>query len=377
MSDADVIIIGAGVAGASLAWQLARTHRVLILDQESTPSHHSTGRSAAIQTVYAGTPLISAASLQSRAFLSKPPAGFTEAPILSPRGVLRLSDDAGMAGLEASFALASAKGRPVELLRRAQMLERGYPIAGKVTLGLSDSEPSDIDVDALHQGFLRGAMRQGAVLRLNHRVTAMHRRAGVWHVRAGAETVTAAVVANASGAFSDAVAGMAGAMPLTITPKKRTIAVVPIPEGMEAHGWPLMADAAFSFYMKPERTGLLVSPSDAEPHEAAEAFADEMDVAIAIDRMQKWLDLPVRRVSHSWAGLRSFSEDDDPLIGFDTQAEGFFWCAGQGGFGVQSSPALSEVAACILRGEAVPAMLEAAGLTAQGLSQTRLEKSLT
>jgi len=138
-----------------------------------------------------------------------------------------------------------------------------------------------------------------------------------------------------------------------------------------------MADAAFSFYMKPERTGLLVSPSDAEPHEAAEAFADEMDVAIAIDRMQKWLDLPVRRVSHSWAGLRCFSEDDDPLIGFDTQAEGFFWCAGQGGFGVQSSPALSEVAACILRGEAVPAMLEAAGLTAQGLSQTRLEKSLT
>ena len=377
VTDADILIIGAGISGAALAWQLAGARRVVVLEGERTPSHHSTGRSAAMQTVYAGKPMIQAASRASEAFLAQPPEGFADVPLLTPRGVLRLADAAGRAALAAAHDAALAQGRPVTLLTRAQMLARGYPVAERVVLGLLDAAPSDIDVDALHQGFLRGAQRKGAQIRLGQKVTGMKRAHGRWWIMAGQEALTADVVVNAAGAFSDEVAAMAGAEPIRVTPKRRTIAVVPTPEGMPAADWPLMADADFSFYMKPEASGLLVSPSDAEPQAAGDAHPEELDVAIAIDRMQQWLDIPVRRVSHSWAGLRSFAEDEDPLIGFDSRAEGFFWYAGQGGFGVQSAPALSCAAAHILLGKALPEHLRRAGLSPERLCPDRLIKEVT
>ncbi|WP_028956562.1 FAD-binding oxidoreductase [Sulfitobacter sp. 20_GPM-1509m] len=377
MSQPDVIIIGAGIAGASLAWQLAGSCNVLLLEQEDSPSHHSTGRSAAIMTPYAGAELMQAASLASRAFLAAPPEGFSEAPLLSRRGVLRLTDEAGAGSLTRVCHSGQSQGRPLRLLDRAELLAQGLPLMAKAVMGLWDDEPCDIDVDALHQGFLRGAQRRGARMLTRHAVTAMSRRGGVWQVESPAGTFEAPLVVNAAGAFASRIGKLAGALPLTIHPKRRTIAVVPVPTGSDMAHWPLIADTEVSFYIKPEGKTLMVCPSDETPAEAGEVFPEELDIAIAIDRMQQWLDIPVQRVQHSWAGLRSFFDDKDPVAGFDPLAEGLFWYAGQGGFGVQSAPALSRAAAAILLGQPVPQTLGDAGLTHARLSPQRLEPAFT
>lgn len=377
MSQADVIIIGAGIAGASLAWQLAGSCNVLLLEQEDSPSHHSTGRSAAIMTPYAGAELMQAASLASRAFLAAPPEGFSKAPLLSRRGVLRLTDEAGAGSLVRVCHSGQSQGRPLRLLDRAELLAQGLPLTAKAVMGLWDDEPCDIDVDALHQGFLRGAQRRGARMLTRHAVTAMTRRGGVWKVETPAGTFDAPLVVNAAGAFASRIGKLAGALPLTIHPKRRTIAVVPVPTGSDMAHWPLIADTEVSFYIKPEGKTLMVCPSDETPAEAGDVFPEELDIAIAIDRMQQWLDIPVQRVQHSWAGLRSFFDDKDPVAGFDPLAEGLFWYAGQGGFGVQSAPALSRAAAAILLGQPVPQTLGDAGLTHTRLSPQRLEPAFT
>ncbi|MBM1814815.1 NAD(P)/FAD-dependent oxidoreductase [Pseudosulfitobacter pseudonitzschiae] len=377
MNQPDVIIIGAGIAGASLAWQLAGSCKVLMLEQEDSPSHHSTGRSAAIMTPYAGADLIQAASLASRAFLAAPPDGFSDAPLLSKRGVLRLTDDAGAGALARVHRTGLGQQRPLRLLDRGQLLARGLPLTSKAVMGLWDDEPCDIDVDALHQGFLRGAGRQGARLLTKHPVLALTHRTGVWHVETPAGTFQAPIVVNAAGAFASHIAALAGAVPLAIHPKRRTIAVVPVPAGCDMAHWPLIADADASFYIKPEGKTLMVCPSDETPAAPGEVYPEELDIAIAIDRMQQWLDIPVQRVQHSWAGLRSFFDDKDPVAGFDPLAEGLFWYAGQGGFGVQSAPALSRAAAAILLGQPVPQTLGDAGLTPDRLSPQRLEPAFT
>lgn len=377
MSQPDVIIIGAGIAGASLAWQLAGSCNVLLLEQEDSPSHHSTGRSAAIMTPYAGAELMQAASLASRAFLASPPDGFSDAPLLSKRGVLRLTDEAGTGSLARVCHSGQSQGRPLRLLDRAELLALGLPLTAKAVMGLWDDEPCDIDVDALHQGFLRGAQRRGARMLTRHAVTAMTRRGGVWKVETPAGTFDAPLVVNAAGAFASRIGKLAGALPLTIHPKRRTIAVVPVPTGSDMAHWPLIADTEVSFYIKPEGKTLMVCPSDETPAEAGDVFPEELDIAIAIDRMQQWLDIPVQRVQHSWAGLRSFFDDKDPVAGFDPLAEGLFWYAGQGGFGVQSAPALSRAAAAILLGQPVPQTLGDAGLTHARLSPQRLEPAFT
>lgn len=367
---ADVVIIGAGIAGASLAWQLRGGRRVVLLEAEDSPSHHATGRSAAIMTPHAGAPLIRAASLASRGFLTKPPEGFCDVPLTSARGVLRLADESGREALALALAEGLALGRPLRMLSRPELAEMGLPVTAGVVCGLHDTEPRDIDVDALHRAFLRGS---GADLRLRASVTGLDRSRDVWRVQTPQGTLEAPVVVNAAGAFADRVAVMAGLRPRGLEPRKRTIAHFDLP-GIGTRHWPLIADPEVSFYVKPEGRGILLSPSDATPAEPGEIWPDNMDIAIAVDRMQRWLDLDPRRPSASWAGLRSSMPDDDPVAGWDPEAPGFFWFAGQGGFGIQSSPALSRAAAAILCGDPIPGGLASAGLTATPLSPARLDK---
>ena len=366
---ADIIIIGAGIAGASLAWQLRGSGRVVLLEAEDTPAHHSTGRSAAVMTPYAGAPLTRAASLASRGFLNHPPEGFCDVPLTAPRGVLRLADAAGRERLEAALDEGLSQGRTLRLMDGSEIAAMGLPINGRVALGLHDGEPRDIDVDALHRAYLRGS---DADLRLQSRVRDIRRAGSDWVVDTSRERLTAPIVVNAAGAFADEVAQLAGLRPRGLTPCKRTIAHFECP-GLSTGGWPLIADPDFSFYVKPESTGILVSPSDKTPAPPGEVWADDLDIAVAVDRMQGWLDLNLRRPRASWAGLRSFFPDQDPLAGYDPEAEGFFWYAGQGGFGIQSSPALSRAAAAILRGDPVPEDLAQAGLTRDNLSPSRLD----
>lgn len=366
---ADILIIGAGIAGASLAWQLRGSGRVVLLEAEDTPAHHSTGRSAAVMTPYAGAPLTRAASLASRGFLNHPPEGFCDVPLTAPRGVLRLADAAGRERLEAALDEGLPQGRTLRLMDRSEIAAMGLPITGRVALGLHDREPRDIDVDALHRAYLRGS---DADLRLQSRVRDIRRAGSDWVVDTSRERLTAPIVVNAAGAFADEVAQLAGLRSRGLTPCKRTIAHFECP-GLSTCGWPLIADPDFSFYVKPEATGILVSPSDTTPAPPGEVWADDLDIAVAVDRMHGWLDLNLRRPRASWAGLRSFFPDQDPLAGYDPEAEGFFWYAGQGGFGIQSSPALSRAAAAILRGDPVPEDLAQAGLTRDNLSPSRLD----
>ena len=368
---ADVIIIGAGIAGASLAWQLRGTRRVVLLEAENNPSHHSTGRSAAMMTPYAGAPLIRAASVASRAFLLAPSDGFSDASLTTPRGVLRLAGEAELAALDAAHDDGIAEGRPFKRMTRADLMAMGLPITDRVVRGLLDTEPRDIDVDALHRGFLKGA---GAELWLKAPAVSMSRTSSDWVVETPKGAVTAPVVVNAAGAFADRVAGLAGVTPRGLIPCKRTIAHFDLPSHRTGQ-WPLIADPTFSFYAKPEATGLLVSPSDASPVDPGEVWPDEMDIAVAVDRMQGWLDITVRRPSAAWSGLRSFFADEDPVAGFDPEVPGFFWYAGQGGYGIQSSPALSRVAAAILCDAPIPTDLSDAGLTRDALSPARLSQS--
>ncbi|WP_171054171.1 NAD(P)/FAD-dependent oxidoreductase [Arenibacterium halophilum] len=369
---ADIIVIGGGIAGASLAWQLRGTHRVVILESENSPSHHATGRSAALMTPYAGAPMIRAASLASRSFLLSPPNGFSPVPLTSSRGVLRLAAEDGRDTLVAALKEGLEIGRPLSMLGRDDLLAMGLPISERVTCGLLDTEAQDIDVDALHRSYLKGSQ---ADLRLNAPVQKIRRSGPDWIVETPQGAITAPVVVNAAGAFADRVAQLAGLAPIGLTPCKRTIAHFDIP-GHQTAQWPLLADPQFSFYVKPEATGILLSPSDATPSDPGEVWPDDMDIAIAVDRMQDWLKLTVRRPKASWSGLRSFFPDEDPVAGFDAEADGFFWYAGQGGYGIQSSPALSRVAAAILRNDTIPPDLTAAGLTGAALSPSRFSEQL-
>ena len=237
--------------------------------------------------------------------------------------------------------------------------------------GIFDPDARMIDVDALLQAFLRGARRAGAELRTGAEVTGMAREAGGWRAETAAGPVFAPVVVNAAGAWAGVVATMAGACPIAVEPKRRTGVIVDPPAGVEVAGWPLVLDARETFYFKPDAGKLMLSPADETPSEPMDAFADELDVAVAIDRVQAVADLPVRRVSHSWAGLRTFSPDRTPIVGFDAVATGFFWLAGQGGYGLQTSAAMGELAASLIRGEGLPANLAAEGVELAALDPGR------
>jgi len=247
------------------------------------------------------------------------------------------------------------------------LLRDGY-VAGAAF----DSDATDIEVEALHQGFLRGGRAAGAILITRSWVTEPQRRNGVWNIElTDGQVVSAPVLVNAAGAWADTVAERCGAQKLGLQPLRRTALLVDVPAGVDITDWPAVIDAEEMFYFKPEAGKLLLSPADETPDVPRDAYPDDLDVAIAVDRVQGALDLEVNRVSHSWAGLRTFSPDRAPVVGFDARVEGFFWCAGQGGYGIQTAPAMSRTAAALARRENMPADVVAEGLTAAGLSPLR------
>jgi D-arginine dehydrogenase len=250
---------------------------------------------------------------------------------------------------------------------RVSLLRDGY-VAGAAF----DSDASDIEVEALHQGFLRGGRAAGAVLITRSWVTEPRRRNGVWHIElTDGQVVSAPVLVNAAGAWADTVAERCGARKLGLQPLRRTALLVDVPATVDITDWPAVIDADEMFYFKPEAGKLLLSPADETPDVPRDAYPDDLDVAIAVDRVQGALDLEVNRVSHSWAGLRTFSPDRAPVVGFDARVEGFFWCAGQGGYGIQTAPAMSRTAAALARRENMPTDVVEEGLTAADLSPLR------
>jgi D-arginine dehydrogenase len=360
--DCDVAVIGAGIAGASAAAHLAETHKVVVLEMEERPGYHSTGRSAAMfEPNYGPAPI--------RALTRAARAAFAEMGAFTPRETIFFMMEGQQEAFEA--LMAAQVGMHEIAVAEAQ---RKYPLlrAGNLKGAILDPGTADMDVDLIHQHYLRKFRSHGGKVLANHGVTALERQSGKWRIAAGGETFVVNSVVNAAGAWGDRVAALAGAKPVGLQPKRRSMAVVPMPEGHDLSDWPMIGDVGETWYSKAQSGKLLVSPADATPVDPHDAFADDMALAEGIDRFQQAVTFEVTRVEHSWGGLRSFVADGDPVAGFDPDAEGFFWLVGQGGYGIQTSPALSRVAAALVRGEDVPADIAGEGFEAASLSPARL-----
>ncbi len=346
----DILVIGAGIAGATCAAHLSAERRVALVEAEEAAGYHSTGRSAALWLQNYGPPDVRALTGAGRGFFLAPPEGFAEHPLMSPRNVLFVAPAEQVADLDEMLAegiglreISVAEARAMAPALRADYL-------AKVAI---EDIAFDIDVAALHQGFLRQAKSRGAQLALRSRAGRIERKAGLWHVEVtGGAVFSAPIVVNAAGSWGDEVGQIAGLSPLGLQPKRRTGVIID-PQPWDVTGWPMIGDAAGTWYARPEqRTKMMVSPADETPMHPHDVQPDELDVAIAIDRMQQGLDINVRRVDRSWAGLRSFLPDGSLGIGWDKHAEGFFWCIGQGGYGIQTSPAAGRLVADLIAGRA-------------------------
>jgi D-arginine dehydrogenase len=369
----DFLVIGSGIAAASIGYWLAPHGRVTLLARESQPGYHSTGRSAALFMASYGTPQVRALTLASRAFLEQPPDAFADAPILSPRGALVVATPQQAELLDAHVVLLRAMSPQSRRLSRGQTLAMVPVLRGEFLLGGAyEPDASDIDVHALHQGYLTGVRRQGGVLVCDAEVGNRSGPRGDWQVHAGGREYTAPVLINAAGAWCDHVARMAGVRPIGLVPKRRSAFIFAPPPGVAVAGWPGVIGADESWYLKPDAGLLLGSPANADPVEAQDVMPEEMDIAQGIDRIQTFTTLQIRRPTRTWAGLRSFVADADLVGGFDPDASGFFWVAAQGGYGIQTSAAMGQACAALARGLPLPPAIADFGLNADMLSPARL-----
>jgi D-arginine dehydrogenase len=366
---ADFLIVGGGIAGASIGYWLAPHGKVVLLERESQPGYHSTGRSVAMFMETYGTPQVRALTRASRAFFEAPPAGFAEHPILSPRGTLtvaepgqeHLLEEAGARAFRMDAAGASAL---IPVLRRDRIVAAVY-----------EPDATDIDVHGLHQGFLRGIRRSNGAILCNAEVMAIERMGGDWTVQTKIGECRGPILINAAGAWCDKVAALAQVAPLGLVPKRRSAFTFAAPPGLDTARWPMLIAADESFYVKPDAGMLLGSPANADPVDPQDVQPEELDIATGIDRIEWFTTLEIRRPARSWAGLRSFVSDGDLVGGFDARAAGFFWVAAQGGYGMQTSAAMGEACAALVRGLPLPDHVLAAGVTAEMLSPRRLGRA--
>jgi D-arginine dehydrogenase len=365
---ADILVIGAGMAGASAAAELSAAAKVLLLESEERPGFHSTGRSAAIFIQNYGNAVIRQLSKASRPLFEAHPLAEDGQSFLSDRGLLFLADAESVAGVDE--LLAEADGleeidearvcRLVPVLRPNSFVRAAY-----------EADAKGIDVDRLHQTYLRALTRNGGEVVCKAGARAIARDGGVWRIETPAGAFEAPVIVDAAGAWADVVAETAGVPRLGLQPRRRSAALVPPREGWDVESWPLTADVAERWYMKPEAGMMMVSPADADPVDPHDAWPDDMVLAEGLDRFCRVFDYEVTKLAGSWAGLRTFAPDKSLVIGFDPAAEGFFWLAGQGGYGIQTAPAAARCAAALALGRDVPAELATLGFTADSVSPAR------
>ncbi|KJK00985.1 FAD-dependent oxidoreductase [Pseudomonas sp. 21] len=373
MIEVDFLIIGGGIAGASTGYFLSRHGKVAVLERESHAGYHSTGRSAALYTVAYGTPQVRALTAASRAFFDNPPEGFVEHPILTPRGEMTVDFEGNPEELQRQYRSALASVPEMRLLDADEACAI-VPVLRreKVHGAMLDPSAADIDTDGLLQGYLRGIRRNGGSVQLDSEALDISRIDGAWEVRCAQQTYRAPVLVNAAGSWSDKIAELAGAAPLGLTPKRRAAFLFSPPDGVDSHAWPVLVSLDESFYFKPDAGMLLGSPANADPVEPHDVQPEELDIALGIYQIEEHTTLSIRRPSHTWAGLRSFFADGDLVSGYDPATPGLYWVAGQGGYGIQTSAAMGEASAALIRHEALPEHLTRHGLTAEMLSPARL-----
>ena len=371
-SNADIIVIGGGIAGASIAAHLAARARVRLLEMESHPGYHSTGRSAAVFATSYGNSTVRALTCASRSFFFSPPAGFCSTALVRPRLVLILANSTQREALD-NFGEVAFPGDRIEALTPAQALQY-CPILRPDDLSgaLLYHGTADIEVHELHQGYLRLLKMRGGDIKSNTEVIGLERSNGEWSVNIPGEVLRASIVVNAAGAWAGKLGKLAGAYDIGLEPRRRTALLIDPPVGVTAESWPLVADIGDQFYLKPDAGLLMLSPCDETPTAACDAQPEEMDVAVAVDRLEQATTLEVRHVRRKWAGLRSFVRDRSPVVGYDPLQPGFFWLAALGGFGIQTAPALSALAAGLVLGREVGGELTEFDVEPSALAPARL-----
>ena len=375
MQEFDFAIVGAGIAGVSAAYHLAPQKRVVILEREHVAAYHTTGRSAALHSETYGSAEIRAITVASGRFYRQPPQGFADHPVLTPRGALiagRAEQETAIRAAADEYARLVPSVRwldPAEVLRRMPLFKPEAVQGG----ALFEPEADDMDVAAIHGGFLRGARAAGALLRLDSEVIRLERKDNRWLIdMRGGEPIAAANIVNASGAWADVLAGLAGAKPVGLVPKRRTAFTFDSPAGLAIEHLPMAIDFDETFYFKPEVGQFLASPADETPSSPCDAQPEEMDIAIAVDRIETATTLQIRRIKNKWAGLRSFVADKNLVVGYDDAIPGFFWLAGQGGYGIQTGAAAGRLAANLALDRGLPADITELGVTETALSPRRL-----
>ena len=345
----EIAVVGGGIAGASAAWALAqRGHHVVVVEREGSLTAHSTGRSAAQFLLSYSGPVNRALSTASQSFLESDAEGWADHRLMVPRAVLWAAPEDGDEQLDAITAANHSIGADCERLdgdgarTLCPVLDPSWVHGGVVEPG-----GFDIDVAELHQAFVRSARSSKAVLKRHTGVRRLARRGAGWELDTNGSVIRSKIVVNAAGAWADEIAEMAGAARLGLTPYRRTIFT--FASSHESEKWPLVIGADESFYFKPEGAGqFLGSPADEHPEEPCNVKPRELDVAAGIEAINRATLLEIRSIRSAWAGLRTFSPDRNPIVGFDRHLEGFFWCAGQGGTGIQTSPAVAWLTAMLI-----------------------------
>ncbi|MGH6966674.1 MAG: NAD(P)/FAD-dependent oxidoreductase [Phenylobacterium sp.] len=370
--ESDIIVIGGGMAGSAVAAHLSQHAKVQLLEMETQPGYHSTGRSAALFSESYGNEIIRALTRASRGFFFSPPEGFCETALVKPRSVLIIAQEHQRAML-AHFKAGAETSGPIDEISADQAVAL-CPILRRerVASALISRSPADIEVHELQQGYLRLLKARGGRITTDAEVTGLARTSQGWEVETRSAVYRAPRVVNAAGAWAGQIGALAGAQEIGITPCRRTAMLIDAPAGYQTHDWPMLLDVEEQFYLKPDAGLLLLSPADETPVEPSDVQPEELDIAIAVDRLETATTLQVRHVRRKWAGLRSFAPDRSPVVGYDTLQPGFFWLAALGGYGIQTAPALSALAARLVLdlgpGE-VPAQF---GIETSALDPTRL-----
>ncbi len=366
--DCDVVVIGGGIAGAGVAAELSRDRRVVVLEQEAQPGFHATGRSAALHSETYGNASIRALTRASREFFL---SGVDGQPFATPRGCVHIAVRHQLDRLDAFHAEIGATAGVTRLSGNEARTLVPVLRADSVMAALFERHAYDLDVDAIHRAFLKRLRDGDGTLHCTSGVTDCAFDEG-WTVRAGEQAFRAPVLVNAAGAWGDVVADIAKVKPIGLEPKRRSAMIVDAPAGADPSRWPAVFDIEEQYYFKPDAGRILMSPADETPVLPHDAYSDDLDLAIAVERIQQVADIPVDRIAYSWAGLRTFVPDRTPVVGFDPEVPSFFWLVGQGGYGIQTSPALSRLAAALIRNEPMPHDLVESGVRLEDLSPSRL-----
>jgi D-arginine dehydrogenase len=378
-STSDFLIIGGGIAGLSAASRLVRHGKVVVLEAEEALGYHSSGRSVSFSHYGIGNSAVRGLTAWSRPFFEDPPGGFSPTPLARTVPSLYFAAEEtlpALAALEAEMTRFTDRTRRIDAAAMAALCPALRTGDGAAVTGVLDPTGLKLEADALLQACARTVRAGGGEVLNGRRITSIERQGEGWNVRAeSGEQWSTPVLVNSAGAWADRLAGLAGVDPIGLEPKRRTIIVVDPPAGTDISAWPFAHSAAGDFYMLPEAGQILASPVDEVADDPCDAAPDEYDVALAADRLEHYTTVRVTRLAHRWAGLRSFVADRIPTAGFDPAAPGFFWLVGQGGYGLQTAPAMAAAVEALVTGGPWPEGLAELGVLPEHVGPERLRSS--